>query len=268
MIRRVPALLIATVLCLQAMFVGAVAPPKVPAARAAEPGCTLSISSGGGTLSACPDADTYDDFAADLGVAFDGLRGQGATSGLSVSSTPDGASVLLNGLPAGLTPLETSVAAGSYLVRLERDGFAPYSTTVNVAADRPGNVTATLEPVTTNLGSFNWLRAADFDRPSWWVCRRPSVRIELRARSRRRLLGRLRELCRPAIHPRRADRRAILPARASGASLPAEGERRRAFGRRWGDLDGRAQLARQLLGARLDERQVHRQPVGPRGKWL
>src|SRR5262245_51028808 len=117
--RRLPALLLELVLVVQAGFVAAVLPQAAtPVLAAGE--CQVTATAGGGVLSACPGAETLDDFTGALQIGFEGLRGKDATSSLSVTSTPAGATVLLNGLASGTTPLESTVPAGTYLVRIEK----------------------------------------------------------------------------------------------------------------------------------------------------
>ena len=144
-----------------------VAAAWMPGGAAVEPvlaagaggGCTLTAGAGGGILSACPDAEAYADFAASLQVAFESARGAASTSRLTVASSSPGATVLVNGLQAGLTPLDVTLPAGSYLVRVAKDGFVPVTRTVTISADAPGAVSATLEPTGGAQGSFEWVRA-------------------------------------------------------------------------------------------------------------
>jgi PEGA domain len=124
-------------------------------------GCHVIAGPGGGILSACPDAASYADFVDGLSLAMDQLRGSAATSQLSVTSEPAGARVDLNGLPAGVTPLQASVPAGTYLVRLTEDGYVPASTTVTVAGGSPGAVSRTLTSESQAEGSYFWLHPSD-----------------------------------------------------------------------------------------------------------
>jgi hypothetical protein len=64
---------------------------------------------------------------------------------LSITSVPSGASVSLNGKPAGVTPLKLPhQRAGSLAVQIMHDGFEPWSAAVRVPADQLTHVTAKL----------------------------------------------------------------------------------------------------------------------------
>lgn len=65
-----------------------------------------------------------------------------AVGRLRILSTPQGATVLINGLPAGKTPFNEEVEAGQNVVRLEYPGFRPFEQTVTVQ----GNDTPPLNP--------------------------------------------------------------------------------------------------------------------------
>ncbi len=154
--RRLAVLAFQLVIAFQsAAFIDVAAPPAP--VRAAD-GCTVSAGAAGGILSSCADAATYADFADALQVGLDTLRGASATSELIVGSNQDGATVTLNGLPAGVTPLDAVLPAGTYLVRVTKDGYAPFSKTVTIDADTPGKLTAGLEPLGGSAGSFEWIR--------------------------------------------------------------------------------------------------------------
>jgi serine/threonine protein kinase len=65
---------------------------------------------------------------------------------LSVESKPQGARVFLDGRLIGTTPLAVpSVPAGSHAVRIERDGYRRWSSSVRVVAAEQNRVTASLE---------------------------------------------------------------------------------------------------------------------------
>jgi hypothetical protein len=65
---------------------------------------------------------------------------------LSIVSKPSGARVFLDGHPVGTTPLTLSKApAGSHVVRLEREGYMPWSSGIQVVAGEQNRVTASLE---------------------------------------------------------------------------------------------------------------------------
>jgi hypothetical protein len=65
---------------------------------------------------------------------------------LNVDSRPDGARVFLDGKQVGTTPLAiTSVSAGEHAIRLERDGYRRWSSSVRIVASEQNRVTASLE---------------------------------------------------------------------------------------------------------------------------
>ncbi len=142
--------------------VAAASPAASPAATttgASGQACTVASGASGGLLSVCADAASYADFAAGLRVAMDGLRGAAATGSLSVKSDPAGATVSINGVDAGSTPVDIAVPAGVYLVRIAKDGFVPFSHVAQVTAGVPTNVTKSLDSAAAgNSGSFNWIR--------------------------------------------------------------------------------------------------------------
>ena len=69
-----------------------------------------------------------------------------ATGALAVDSRPTGARVFLDGKPVGSTPLMVpSVAAGDHAIRIELDGYRPWSSSVRMVAAESNRVTASLE---------------------------------------------------------------------------------------------------------------------------
>jgi hypothetical protein len=67
---------------------------------------------------------------------------------LSITSVPSGASVSINGKPAGVTPLRLPrQRAGSLAVQIAHDGFERWSAAVRVPADRLTNVSAKLRAI-------------------------------------------------------------------------------------------------------------------------
>jgi len=69
-----------------------------------------------------------------------------APGSLGVDSRPSGAKVFVDGKLAGTTPLSlTTLAPGEYAVRLERDGYRSWASTVHVAAGESQRVAASLE---------------------------------------------------------------------------------------------------------------------------
>jgi serine/threonine protein kinase len=70
----------------------------------------------------------------------------GIGGALVVMSRPDGAKVFLDGKLIGTTPMSLpSIAAGEHAIRLERDGYKPWTSTVRVAGPGQSRVTASLE---------------------------------------------------------------------------------------------------------------------------
>jgi hypothetical protein len=157
--QRLAVVVLQLVIALQGAIVVTVA-PAVPASPVRAAGaCQVTQGAAGGMLSACPDVSSYADLVDQLRVALDTARNAGSTSKLSITSEPAGANVSINGLSAGVTPLETPLPAGSYLVRLTSEGYEPFSTTVGVASDKPSSVNAKLQTKAAGLGSFNLLTA-------------------------------------------------------------------------------------------------------------
>ena len=63
-----------------------------------------------------------------------------------VDSRPAGAAVLIDGRPAGVTPLSLAgLAPGTYSVRIERPGYRAVTTSVDVKAGERARVAARLE---------------------------------------------------------------------------------------------------------------------------
>ena len=72
--------------------------------------------------------------------------GQRVTGALVVDSRPAGARVFMDGELVGATPLALpSVRAGEHAIRLERDGYRRWSSSVRIVASERNRVTASLE---------------------------------------------------------------------------------------------------------------------------
>ena len=69
------------------------------------------------------------------------------TSGsLAVDSRPAGAQVFVDGALAGTTPLSLpQINAGDHAIRLERDGYRRWSSSVRIISGERNRVTASLE---------------------------------------------------------------------------------------------------------------------------
>jgi hypothetical protein len=71
------------------------------------------------------------------------------TGGLTVTSTPDGANVLLDNQFMGITPLNLgAVATGSHTVTIQMPGYTDFTTTTPVNAGATSTVSAALVPAT------------------------------------------------------------------------------------------------------------------------
>ncbi|MEZ4368452.1 MAG: PEGA domain-containing protein [Kofleriaceae bacterium] len=69
-----------------------------------------------------------------------------AVGQLRLISNPPGASILINGMPAsGVTPLDTEVAAGTTVVRIELPGFDAQERTLEIGGGRSETISVTLE---------------------------------------------------------------------------------------------------------------------------
>ena len=80
-------------------------------------------------------------------------RGAGYRGGLSLSSSPAGAQVVLNGKVVGHTPVVLKdLPVGSRGLVVRRDGYSPWSTTVRIVADQLTTVKANLVPAPTSGG--------------------------------------------------------------------------------------------------------------------
>ncbi|NPA47179.1 MAG: PEGA domain-containing protein, partial [Thermococci archaeon] len=67
---------------------------------------------------------------------------------LTVTSTPSGASVYIDGKYAGTTPLENyRLPTGDHTVKVGKDGYKTYTTTVDVSPGATSTVSATLHPL-------------------------------------------------------------------------------------------------------------------------
>jgi len=67
------------------------------------------------------------------------------TVGLIVESRPPGATVKIDGAPAGTTPLTLeTIAPGRHTVLIERAGYQPWTTTIDVKAGERPRVAASL----------------------------------------------------------------------------------------------------------------------------
>jgi|GEM_PF-6665228 len=78
------------------------------------------------------------------------LQANPKNGSISVSSTPSGATVAIDGSDIQITPYTYSeVIPGSHAVSISKDGYTPYTTSVTVASGAESVVTAVLTPVST-----------------------------------------------------------------------------------------------------------------------
>ena len=71
------------------------------------------------------------------------------TGSLALASTPDGASIFLNGTARGTTPQQIDdLPVGTYAVRIEHDGFVPWTDSVAVGAETTRRIQPELAPQT------------------------------------------------------------------------------------------------------------------------
>ena len=76
----------------------------------------------------------------------DGDRRSVTETALSVDSRPGGARVFVDGKLIGTTPISVpQVGAGAHAIRLERDGYRRWSSSIRMIAGEPNRVTASLE---------------------------------------------------------------------------------------------------------------------------
>jgi len=66
---------------------------------------------------------------------------------LSLDSNPQGADVYINGKLYGKTPLNTNLNVGSYKVEIKKDGYLPYSLTVQINENKEYKETIPLHPI-------------------------------------------------------------------------------------------------------------------------
>jgi len=92
---------------------------------------------------------THDHPKATIGpITLERVPVRAARGMLALESSPVGASVLIDGKPAGVTPLPRfQVAPGKRIVRLEKDGFRPWERELEIKAGETRTVSAALQPI-------------------------------------------------------------------------------------------------------------------------
>lgn len=82
-----------------------------------------------------------------------------SSSVLTIRSTPEGATIFVDGEDKGTTPLELDVSAGEHVVRAQHDGYADWSTRLTTAAGEGETFDVVLTeqaPVATAGGRSRW----------------------------------------------------------------------------------------------------------------
>jgi hypothetical protein len=75
--------------------------------------------------------------------------------GLTITSEPSGANVLIDGVPEGATPLDlANVSAGEHSIEIQKEGYLPATGNVMVIDGENTTVTQTLVPETTPVASI------------------------------------------------------------------------------------------------------------------
>ena len=64
---------------------------------------------------------------------------------LRVLSTPAQATVMINGMPSGKTPLDIEIETGDTVVRIEQPGFQPYQENLTIVGGQTANISRDLE---------------------------------------------------------------------------------------------------------------------------
>lgn len=109
---------------------------------------TIWVVNGPNDLSHLSEAD-YGTISVTLqkpALAVDTIQPAGS---MAIATVPPGATVLVNDIRRGSTPLTLpDLAPGTYLVTFTLDGYAPFTTPVSVVTGRVSEVEATLVPLT------------------------------------------------------------------------------------------------------------------------
>jgi hypothetical protein len=118
------------------------APTPAPAVRAAAPAPSAPPVSLAKTAEPAPTPSKTARPAATGLPSASGYRGA-----LALTSSPDGAQVVLNGKVVGQTPVVLNdLPVGSRAIVVRRDGYSPWSASVRVIANQRTTVRATLTP--------------------------------------------------------------------------------------------------------------------------
>ncbi len=106
---------------------------------------------------------------------------QQPSGSMEITSAPSGATVMVNDIQRGTTPLTLpDLPAGTYRVTFSREGYSVFTTPVNVEAGRISEVTATV-PITTPVATPALTQKTPGFLPvlslagillAWGICRR------------------------------------------------------------------------------------------------
>ena len=69
------------------------------------------------------------------------------TGTLSITSTPSGAKVYINGSYKGLKPMTRTMSPGNYTIELTKDGYSNYKTNVNITQNKVSQIKVTLTAI-------------------------------------------------------------------------------------------------------------------------
>jgi len=86
-------------------------------------------------------------------------------AGILLNTSPEGATISINGQLAGRGPLQKDLAPNQYTVRAELPGFQPSETSVNVIAGYRQEITINLQALAKNS---NYEKGIQFERQQLW----------------------------------------------------------------------------------------------------
>ena len=88
-----------------------------------------------------------------------------SVAGILLNTSPEGATISINGQLAGRGPLQKDLAPNQYTVRAELPGFQPSETSVNVIAGYRQEITINLQALAKNS---NYEKGIQFERQQLW----------------------------------------------------------------------------------------------------
>ena len=74
------------------------------------------------------------------------ISAKGLSAKMSISSTPEGADIEVDGVFLGNTPSELTVAEGPRIIKLTKKGYAPYERTVQAQPNGSQRIVVELDP--------------------------------------------------------------------------------------------------------------------------